>query len=101
MTTDPNPETNGDEAMFTWLEGDDAVREAAASIWDASGRLLDAQRDLEGATDAYAKAIAASGIPEQHRERLGAALILRLNRARLLAEFDDAEHPDRDNGAAQ
>jgi hypothetical protein len=75
--------------MLAYLEGDDDVRAAASGIWDASSRLLAAQRELENATGTYATAIIASGIPEQYRERLGAALILRLNRARLLAELED------------
>lgn len=87
------PATHPDEVMLTYLAGDDHVRAAAAQIWEASGDVLDAQRCLETATNDYSRAITDSGIPAAHAERLGAALILRLNRARLLAEL---EHVDTD-----
>ena len=84
-------QVSNDEAMLAYLAGEDAVVEAAQQIWNASGRIVDAQRDLERATKAYQAAITGSGIPSQHAERLGAALILRLNRERLLGEAERAE----------
>jgi hypothetical protein len=83
MTTNAN-----DEAMLDYLAGDEAVLAAARQIWDVSGRLVDAQRDLDRATNDYQAAIAACGIPPKHVERLGARLVLRLNPARLLDEAD-------------
>jgi hypothetical protein len=92
-----------DEAMLSWLAGDEAVLAAAGQIWDATGRVnaasrqqLAAHNDLEVATQAYSKAIAACRIPPQHAARLGAALMLRIGRSRLLAELDEheqQEHP--------
>lgn len=77
-----------DEATLAYLAGDDDVHAAAAQIWDATGHLLNAQRNLEAATDNYTQAITNTGIPTEHIERLGAALILRLNRQRLLNETE-------------
>jgi len=82
------PSAHSNNAMLTYLAGDDDVRAAAAQIWDASGHLLNAQRDLEAATNAYARAIADTGIPIDHVERLGATLILSLHRQRLLDETE-------------
>lgn len=91
MTAD----AHGDEAMLAYLAGDDDVHAAAARIWNASGHLLNAQRNLEAATDNYTQAITDTGIPTEHIERLGAALILRLNRQRLL---DEIERTGRETG---
>ncbi|WP_194906266.1 hypothetical protein [Catenulispora rubra] len=85
-----------DEAMLNYLAGEEAVTAAADEIWAVSGRLVDAQRDLELATQRYGAAVADSGIPSQHVERIGAALILRLNRKRLLEEAERADEVDRD-----
>jgi hypothetical protein len=91
MTTNPS-----DEAMLDYLAGDEAVLAAAREIWDASGRIVDAQRDLDRVTKGYQVAIACCGIPAEHVERLGATLVLRLNRARLLDEADRADRlPDQ------
>ena len=87
MTTSPN-----DEAMLNYLAGDEVVLAAARQIWDVSGRIVDAQRELDRATRGYQAAIADSRIPSEHVERIGAALILRLNRALLL---DEAERADQ------
>jgi len=84
--------TPSDEVMLAYLAGEDDVRAAATRIWDASGQLLDAQRHLEAATDAYTRAVTDAGIPAEHVERPGAALILRLKRRRLLDETDDTSH---------
>ena len=84
--------SSDDEAMLTYLAGEEPVLAVARQIWDASGRIVDAQRDLDRATKSYQAAIACSGIPSKHVERIGAALILRLNRALLL---DEAERADR------
>lgn len=94
----PTPQSrDSDAAMLTWLAGDEAVAVAANRIWDATGRLTKAsaalnaaQIELQAATDEYSKAIRACGIPAEHAERLGAALILRIGRTRILAELD---HP--------
>lgn len=82
-----------DEAMLTYLAGDDAVLAAAGQIWDATGAvtaatssLTAAQLELATATDSYAAAIRAARIPAQHVERLGAALILRFVRAGTVTE---------------
>ena len=93
------PPCHRDEAMLAYLAGDPDVQAAAARIWEASGRLLNAQRDLEAATDAYPRAIIDSGIPAAHAERLGAALILRMGRERILAELDNVSR--RDDGSSQ
>lgn len=85
-----------DEAMLNYLAGEEPVLAAARHIWDASGRIVDAQRDLDHATKSYQTAIASSGIPSTHVERIGAALILRLNRALLLREAErDERNGDR------
>ena len=86
-----------DEAMLNYLAGEEAVTTAADEIWTVSGRLVDAQRDLNLATQRYSTAVAASGIPSQHVERIGAALILRLNRKQLLEEAERADEGDRDS----
>ena len=65
MTKNPD-----DEAMLTYLAGEEAVIAAAKQIWNTSGRILDAQRDLDRATTGYRAAIAESGIPTKHVERL-------------------------------
>jgi hypothetical protein len=89
--------SSDDEAMLNYLAGEEAVLAAARHIWDASGDIVDAQRDLERATKSYQAAIACSGIPSKHVERIGAALILRLNRALLLEEAERADqHRDGD-----
>lgn len=89
--------TGRDEAMLAYLAGDEDVLATAARIWEASGHLLHAQRHLEDATNAYTQAITDAGIPAERVERLGAALILRLNRQRVLDEAkqtnQDAEPP--------
>ena len=79
-----------DEAMLVYLAGDDEVQTTAAQIWDASEHLLEAQRHLEEATNAYTRAITDAGIPAEHIERLGATLILRLHRQRILDETGHA-----------
>ncbi|WP_194925813.1 hypothetical protein [Catenulispora pinisilvae] len=81
--------SHGQEAMLAYLAGDDGVQAAAAQIWQATGDLLSAQRALETATDAYTQAITDTGIPTEHIDRLGAALILRLNRQQLLKETEN------------
>ena len=95
-----------DAAMLAWLDGDEAVSAAANRIWDATGQLTDAttalraaQSELECATDAYSEAIRACRIPAEHAERLGAALILRIGRARMLADLDGPDHPGDDHAA--
>ena len=85
--------SSDDEAMLNYLAGEEAVLAAARQIWDVSGRIVDAQRDLDHATKGYQTAIADSRIPSQHVERIGAALILRLNRASLLDEAERADQP--------
>ena len=80
--------SSDDEAMLNYLADEETVLATAQHIWDASGRIVDAQRDLERATKSYQAAIACSGIPSKHVERIGAALILRLNRALLLEEAE-------------
>ena len=89
------PNRTSDAAMLTWLAGDDAVSAAANRIWDATGDLTDAstalnaaQIELEAATAGYSKAIRACRVPAEHAERLGAALILRIGRTRILTELD-------------
>ena len=89
--------------MLIWLAGDATVIAAANRIWDATGHLTDAtaalragQAELQAATDAYTQAIRASRIPPEHAERLGAALILRIGRTRILTELDRPEHGDDD-----
>ena len=79
--------------MRAWLAGDDKVAAAADRIWDATGRLTAvaaavraAEIELAAATDAYSEAIRACRIPPEHVERLGAALMLRIGRSRLLTE---------------
>lgn len=83
-----------DEAMLAYLAGDDDVLAAAARIWDATGNVLAAQRGLEAATGDYSRAITASGIPAEHAERLGAALIVRLHRAAESARLGHTEIGD-------
>lgn len=84
-----------DAAMLAWLAGDDTVTAAASRIWDVTGQLTAAtaelraaQIELRAATDAYTQAIHACRIPTEHAERLGAALILRIGRTRILTELD-------------
>lgn len=84
MTTIPS---GHDKAMLDFLAGDDAVIDAAQRIWAATGHLLTVQRALTSAVETYQDAIRAAGIPAEHAERLGAALILRLNHDRLLTEL--------------
>ena len=92
MTMSPD-----DEAMMDYLAGEDAVLAAARQIWNASGRIVEAQRGLDRATKGYQAAIAGSRIPREHVDRIGAALILRLNRALLLDEAEGADrHSDGD-----
>lgn len=79
-----------DEAMLAYLATDTDVLAAAARIWDTSGNVCAAQRELEVATDAYSRAITDSGIPAADVGRLGAALILRLHRAAMMAELGRA-----------
>jgi hypothetical protein len=100
--TDDSPRHGSDEAMLSWLAGDEAVLAAAGWIWDATGRVnaasrqqLAAHHDLEAATQAYTEAITACRIPSHHAARLGAALMLRIGRARLLAELDESEQQER------
>jgi hypothetical protein len=81
-----------DEAMLAYLAGDDAVVAAARRIWDAAGAITAAQQSLTTATDTYAAAIRAARIPARHVERLGAALMLRLGRARMNADRDTGGH---------
>lgn len=81
-----------DEAKLLYLSGDGDVLAGAARVWEESGNLLEAQRALEAATRDYSRAIADSGIPAAHAERLGAALIARLNRAGRLARSEDTGH---------
>lgn len=108
MTTSTNPTAEpphrhgSDEAMLAWLTGDEAVLAAAGRIWDATGRVntasqqqLAAHSDLEAATQAYTEAITACRIPPQHAPRLGAALMMRIGRARLQAELDESEQQER------
>jgi len=83
-----------DEAMLTYLAGDDDVLAAAARIWDASGYVLAAQRELEAATGYYSRTITAAGIPADHAERLGAALMVRLHRAAEAARLGHTEPRD-------
>ena len=103
--TNPTPEPphrhSSDEAMLAWMTGDEAVLAAAGRIWEATGRVnaasrqqLAAHRDLEAATQAYTQAIKACRIPPPHAPRLGAALMLRIGRARLLAELDESEQQE-------
>jgi hypothetical protein len=80
--------------MLAYLAGDDDIQTAAAQVWERSGNLLDAQRRLETATDAYFRAITDSGIPSADAERLGAALILRLSCAAMLTELECADPDD-------
>jgi len=105
-STNPTPEPphrhGSDEAMLAWMTGDEAVLAAAGRIWDATGRVNAASRqqtaahsELEAATKAYTKAIAACRIPPPHAPRLGAALMLRIGRARLLAERNESEQQER------
>ncbi|MBS2547427.1 hypothetical protein KGQ19_11145 [Catenulispora sp. NL8] len=89
-------QSRNDEAMLNYLVGEEAVTAAADEIWTVSGRLVDAQGDLEVATDRYRAAVADAGIPLKHVERIGAALILRLNRKRLIEEVERADEEDRD-----
>jgi len=83
-----------DEAMLMYLAGDVDVLAAAARIWDASGYVLAAQRELEAATGDYSRAITASGIPADDAERLGAALMVRLHRAAEKARLGHTEPGD-------
>ena len=94
MTAKPSRGAS-DAAMLAWLAGDEAVTAAANRIWDATGQYADAtaalraaQIELEAATDAYSGAICDCRIPPKHAERLGAALILRIGRARTLTELN-------------
>ena len=96
MPTTPSSGAS-DAPMLAWLAGDEAVTAAANRIWDVTGHLTDAsaalnvaQIELEAATNRYSEAIRACGIPAEHAERLGAALILRVGRTRILAELDRA-----------
>lgn len=94
MTTHPH---SPDEAMLAYLAGDDAAAIAAVRIRDAAGRFLAAQSHLESAAETYRTAIHDAGIPSEHAERLGAALILRLNSGRPLAELGGDRGPDCDS----
>lgn len=101
MTRTPPGRAASDAAMLAWLAGDDAVTAAATRIWDAAGRITDAtltlraaQLELEAATDDYSAVIRACRIPAEDAERLGAVLILRIGRARILAELDDPGRAD-------
>lgn len=84
----------GDEAMLAYLAGDNDVQAAADQIWDATGRLLNAQHDLETATNAYTQAITDTGVPTERVERVGATLILRLHRQRLVEETERTSPED-------
>jgi len=97
---------DADAAMLTWLAGDTTVITAANRIWDATGHLTNAtaalraaQAELQAATDTYTQAIRASHIPPEHAERLGAALILRIGRTRILSELDHPDHGEVDHTA--
>lgn len=85
---------SSDEAMLTWLAGDQYVVRAASQVWHASGTLAEAvaqlraaRRELKTATRAYTVAITACRIPPEHVKRLGAALILRLARTHHLTRL--------------
>ncbi|WP_194891952.1 hypothetical protein [Catenulispora pinisilvae] len=100
MPATPPPHAT-DAAMLNWLAGDVGVTAAANRIWEATGQLTDAtaavraaQNELEAATDAYSEAIRVCRIPAEHAERLGAALILRIGRSRILAELDGFDGTD-------
>lgn len=103
-----NPHSHSaDDAMLTWLAGDESVNSAANRLWEATGRLTSAdiafraaQFELEAATDAYSVAIRASRIPLDDVERLGAALILRVGRTRTLVDTEAIIADDSDNDPA-